>query len=133
AWLRVLGRIASTGGDVAGAMNELPESSPFFRTDLLRESLERLRAAHAIAEARARSSDAATLERHLHAWFDAFRTLKLVHFLRDGGLASLPWREALSEAPFTGLSASTDDDPETLRRDLSATERALQNGKPIEM
>jgi hypothetical protein len=133
AWLRVLGRIASTGGDVAGAMNELPESSPFFRTDLLRESLERLKAAHAIAEARARSSDAATLERHLHAWFDAFRTLKLVHFLRDGGLASLPWREALSEAPFTGLSASTDDDPETLRRDLSATERALQNGKPIEM
>jgi hypothetical protein len=133
AWLRILARVAASGGDVSRSMAELPAASPYFRTDLLRESLERLGVSHAIAEARARSSDPATLERHLHAWFDAFRTLKLVHALRDGGLSPLPWREALAEAPFTGLSASTEDDAEDLRRALSEAERALQNGKPIEM
>ena len=124
AWLRVLDRISS-GKDAEAAMAELPPSSPFFRTDALREGLERLGAARAIREARARSSDAATLRRHLHTWFDAFRTLKLAHALRDGGLPSLPWREALAEAPFTGLTGWTEDEPETLRRALASEERAL--------
>ena len=125
AWLRLLDRIARSGGDAEDAMGELPPSSPFFRADTLREALENLGAAAAIAEAREKSGDARTLRRHLHTWFDAFRTLKLVHALRDGGLPSLPWREALAEAPFTGLVASTEDDPEELRRALSEQERAL--------
>ncbi|MGH9369237.1 MAG: hypothetical protein ACRD3M_16370 [Thermoanaerobaculia bacterium] len=133
AWLRVLGCIAASDGGISRAMAELPASNPFFRTDLLRESLERLGVARAVAQARARSSDAATLGRHLHTWFDAFRTLKLVHALRDGGLPSLPWREALAEAPFTGLSASTEEDPEQVRRALAEAERGLQNGNPIEI
>jgi hypothetical protein len=125
AWLRALDRLASSGGDIGRAMTELPPSSAFFRTDLLREALEGLGVAGAIAQARARSADAATLRRHLHTWFDAFRTLKLAHALRDGGLASLPWREALGEASFTGLSASLEEDPEGLRRALASEERKL--------
>ncbi len=124
AWLAVLDRVAATGNP-ARALETLPPSGQFFRTDLLREALEKLGAGAAIAEARARSSDAATLRRHLHTWFDAFRTLKLVHALRDGGLPSLAWREALAEAPFTGLSASTDDEPEALREALAEREREL--------
>ncbi len=38
--------------------------------------------------------------RRLHQWFDAFRTLKLIHRLRDLGLASIPWQDAVSRAPF---------------------------------
>ena len=38
--------------------------------------------------------------RHLHDWFDGFRTLKLIHHLRDQGLASLPWQEAIRRASF---------------------------------
>jgi hypothetical protein len=128
AWLEVLDRVAATG-DPARALETLPASGPFFRTDLLREALEKLGAGPAIAEARERSSDAVTLRRHLHTWFDAFRTLKLVHALRDGGLPSLPWREALAEAPFTGLTASTDDEPEMLREALADREREL-SGSP---
>ena len=79
----------------------------------------------ALREAIGRSGDAATLRRHAHTWFDAFRTLKLIRALQSGGLPALPWREALAEAPFTGLSASTQDDPETLRRALAAKEREL--------
>ena len=38
--------------------------------------------------------------RHLHDWFDGFRTLKLIHHLRDHASASLPWQEAIRRAPF---------------------------------
>ncbi len=38
--------------------------------------------------------------RHLHEWFDGFRTLKLMHRVRDHGAASLPWREAIERSPF---------------------------------
>jgi hypothetical protein len=65
------------------------------------------------------------MRRHFHTWLDAFRTLKLIRALQAGGLSALPWREALAEAPFTGLSSSTQDDPETLRRQLAAEERSL--------
>ncbi len=124
-WLSLLDRVAASGGDAKGAFSALPPSSPFFHTDLLRESLEGLGVARAIGQSRERSSDAATLRRHLHTWFDAFRTLKLAHALRDGGLASIPWREALAEAPFTGLSSSTENEPEALRAALADAERGL--------
>jgi hypothetical protein len=139
AWLRVLESLAAA--DSPGrTLEELPAASPFFRADLLRESLEGMGVARAITQARERSSDAATLRRHLHTWFDAFRTLKLLHALRDGDLGTLPWREALAEAPFTALGPSTADEPEELRHALSDRERSLaaspagvvQNGKPIE-
>ena len=54
-----------------------------------RGPLDKIGAFAAIAEAIARSNDPQTLRRHLHTWFDAFRTLKLIHALRDGGLPSL--------------------------------------------
>jgi hypothetical protein len=139
AWLRVLDRMADSKGEVDRALVELPSDNPFFRTDLLREALEKMQVAPAIAQAREKSGDPETMRRHLHTWFDAFRTRKLLHALR-AGLPPLPWREALAEAPFTELSASTEDDVEELRAALSSEERKLaarrvglpQNGKPIE-
>ena len=38
--------------------------------------------------------------RRLHEWFDGFRTLKLIHHVRDGVASSLPWRDAIRRAPF---------------------------------
>jgi hypothetical protein len=46
--------------------------------------------------------------RRVHTWFDAFRTLKLVHALRKGGFDSVPWREALA-APFAPRFPTNDD------------------------
>ncbi len=128
AWLRVLSAVADSGGKIEAALEELPRGNPFFRSEVLLESLEKMGAFPAMREAVERSGDPATMRRHFHTWFDAFRTLKLVHALRDGGLPSLPWREALAEAPFTGLAASTQEDPEALRRALAAEERALADG-----
>ena len=125
AWLRSIDAVADSGGRLEAALDELPRDNPFFKADLLVASLEKMGAFAALREAIARSSDAATLRRHAHTWFDAFRTLKLIRALQAGGLPALPWREALAEAPFTGLSASTQDDPEALRRALAAKEREL--------
>ncbi len=36
----------------------------------------------------------------IHSWFDGFKTLKLIHALRDRGLPDLPWQEAFDKAPF---------------------------------
>lgn len=124
-WLAVLAAIARSGGDVEKPLARLPGADTFFRADLLRESLERIGAMSAVRDAIRRSRDEKTLLRHLHTWFDAFRTLKLVHALRDGGIPSLPWREALAEAPFTGLADSTEDDIEALREALAREERKL--------
>ncbi len=126
AWLSVLERTAQSGGRVDLAVDEIPRDNPFFRATLLVESLERMGAFAAVREAIDRSSgDPATMRRHFHAWFDAFRTRKLVHALRDGGLGSPGYREALAEAPFAGLSASTDEEPEVLRQALILEERKL--------
>jgi hypothetical protein len=125
AWIRVLRAVAASGGRVDVALQELPRGSPFFQADLLLASLERLGAFPAMRQAIERSGDAPTMLRHFHTWFDAFRTLKLVHALRNGGLPSLPWREALTEAPFTNLSASTVEEVEPLRKLLAAEERKL--------
>lgn len=125
AWLRALGAVARSGGRLEAALEELPRENPFFKADLLVACLEKMGAFAALREAIGKSGDAPTMLRHFHTWFDAFRTLKLIRALQSGGLSALPWREALAEAPFTGLSASTQEEPETLRALLAAEERRL--------
>ena len=41
----------------------------------------------------------ATFSRYVTHWFDAFRTLKLIHYLRDNHFASVPLKEIMA-APF---------------------------------
>lgn len=64
--------------------------------------------------------DRFSLERGVHTWFDAFRTLKLIHALRDGAFGDVFWRDAVARAPFVP-PAKLDD------RDAALTElrRAL--------
>ncbi len=126
AWLRVLSGVAASGGDLAAGFRELPEDSLFFRADLLEQVLGKMGAFEAVRTAAMEAREPAALLRRLHTWFDAFRTLKLIHALRDGGFPSLPWRQALAEAPFTHLVAETDDEEtEGLRLRLAAEERGL--------
>jgi hypothetical protein len=63
------------------------------------------------------------LRRHLHGWFDAFRTLKLVHAVRDRGFPSLPWPEALRRAPHVSIPpAILGGDPDPIRAVLARQE-----------
>jgi hypothetical protein len=44
---------------------------------------------------------------HLHTWFDALKTVRLLHHLRDTAFENPPWREALELSPFVpGFLAS---------------------------
>jgi hypothetical protein len=75
----------------------------------------------ALSAAARQSRGKETFARHLQTWFDAFRTLKLVHALQAGGLVPKAWWIALQDAPFAvgALSATPTlpggADPGTLR------------------
>jgi len=47
------------------------------------QALQTLGTAQAIAAARKISTSAPSYSKQLHSWFDAFKTLKFVHYLRD--------------------------------------------------
>lgn len=125
AWLRVLAAIARSGGDARAPLAAFPSATPFFRTDLLTGALERMGAFRAVQDALTRSKDEETVLRHLHTWFDALRTVQLIHKLRDDGFPSIGYHQALTEAPFTGLADSVKEDPEDLRKALIAEEKNL--------
>ena len=80
----------------------------------------------ALRHAFAHGKDEQQFTRHMHTWFDAFRTLKLVHFLRGEYFPSLRlaelrdqtlFRELLSREP--GLRVSHQQLIQDFRQDLS--------------
>ena len=63
--------------------------------------------------------------RRFHDWFDGFRTLKLIHHVRDLGASSLPWQDVIRLAPFMNV---VEDDGACLseaRTELLRLEQAL--------
>ena len=63
--------------------------------------------------------------RRFHVWFDGFRTLKLIHHVRDHAASSLPWQDAIRLAPFMD---DVEDDGACLseaRTELLGLEHAL--------
>jgi hypothetical protein len=103
----------------------MPAANPYFDATHLQEALEKMGAFEAVRKAIADEKDPDRLLRALHGWFDAFRTRELIEKLGRLGMTPLPWRQALSEAPFTGLVASTEDDIEALRHNLALEEAVL--------
>jgi hypothetical protein len=57
------------------------------------------------ARARALNLPIGVRLRRLHTGFDAFRTLRFLHALRDGPFPLRPWREALESASFLDAGA----------------------------
>jgi hypothetical protein len=125
AWIRVLGAIARRGSDLSAPLSALPRENPFFRAGLLEEALGDMGAFAAVRAAFRKPGNEVTVLRRLHSSFDAFSTRALLDALGDGGIASLPYREALAEAPFAGLADSTEEDLEALRALLAEEERLL--------
>ena len=88
-WLAALAAFAETGHP-EDLRARLEGSSP----DLL-EVLEELGALRAAEEAAAQVKGS-QLSRRLREWNDAFRTLKLLHTLRDRGAGEMPLADAAS-------------------------------------
>jgi hypothetical protein len=90
-----------------------------------REILSGLGLYAALEQSARQAPPGAVLRRRVHTWFNALRTLRFVHGLRDRGLASLPWREALSSAPFLEAPFAEGPEPSAVCRALSVAEAAL--------
>lgn len=125
AWLRVLGAVARRGGDVSAALDILPLGNPFFRADLLEEALREVDAFAAVRETIQEPGDERSRLLRLHRWFDGFRTRRLLATLSESGLPALPYLQALTEAPFTGMIDTTEEDLATLGDALAEQERQL--------
>jgi hypothetical protein len=127
AWLEALSHHAATGDDAIAAASRL-----------LHDAVDRACLAAALAsldvhaglDKALREAPARDRRRRAHEWFDAFRTRKLVHALRDGvdggpALGVLPWREGLERAPFI---AARFDHPREAMRALAARESGGVSG-----
>ena len=63
------------------------------------QALDKLGINKAIDSARRQSRSDETYIKHLHTWFDGFRTLRFIHLLRDGGLANVGLKVLTANPP----------------------------------
>jgi hypothetical protein len=85
---------------------------------LLLKSLQEIGTEKALEHAFRQSRDPDQFTRQMHTWFDAFRTLKLIHALRDNRLSSVSYAKLESNPAFGQLLTQ---DP-----DLSAFHKRLR-------
>ena len=89
-------------------LHDLPDLPAPLDRHVLARAIALLGTQKAIDTAHSSTKSLATRRRFLHTWFDAFRTLKFIHHLREHALASLPLCEAAAATPFA-LDARTPD------------------------
>lgn len=82
------------------------------------------------ARRRSRTLSGAILQ--LHDWFDAFRTLKTIHALRDRGLGELPLLEAVQLAGESKILPGTISPNASVGEVLALMRNFEENGSPFE-
>jgi hypothetical protein len=86
-----------------------PDCQPVTLHALLSLGIEKI-----LPQAYQQSKDLAHFKTFLHTWFDAFRTLKFVHYLRDYHFSSVPLEIAINKLLDTFLSSKEIEALETL-------------------
>lgn len=109
-WLAVLDELGrgATPKNLRERLGAHASLHPHVDAQRIWECLQATGAARSAVEAAERESRPAQRGRRLRERFDAQRTLKLVHALRDRGLPSLPLREALERAAFVAWPRDAD-------------------------
>ena len=93
--------------------------------------MEELEAVTALRRAAKDSADAVNFFRHLHTWFDAFRTLKMIHWLTNRWLPRRELGACLRDASFLAHSVTGTEDLELLRQNLYTRELQLSSCRGI--
>lgn len=97
-WLLLLNRLAQQRGAVDATLHKLArQHNPAIDTDHLQHYSETIAIEAALEHGYRHGKTPAARSRHLHTWFDAFRTMKLINWLRDHKLGVIPfdqWPEA---------------------------------------
>lgn len=107
-------REIETEGDVLAVLQAQPK--------LLRDALTSLGAPDGMLRACSSATTPEQRRRRIMEWLDALRTLKLVHALRDRGLASRPWSEVATRTPWL----EGGPDVESARRALDTFEQRVE-------
>ena len=92
----------SRGFSSSGSIREL-EASASASSELgtaVTAALEHLGAPPILAQLYSQAREAPVRLERFHGWFDALRTLRFLHLLRDSVAPSLPYQEALVRAEF---------------------------------
>jgi hypothetical protein len=93
-WLRSLPAIWQSGSkDLATSINNQP----------LLAALKQIKTDQALDHAFRQSKDLDQFTRQMHTWFDAFRSLKLIHILRDLDLPPISYAELVSNQTYSQL------------------------------
>ncbi len=84
-WLKLLSTEANNWSREQQWQSHLVHSEIFLKgeQDLIIRSLDALKFAKAMKHCLAQSRDSKTFDRQMHDWFDAFKTLKFLHFIRE--------------------------------------------------
>lgn len=97
---------------------------------VLQSVAQSLGAPEALHELCQRGGSSGTLARHLHTWFDALRTIRFLHTVRDLGAENTPWAEALRDAPFLESKPGFSDPHAALEQLRLVEDRARMSGLP---
>ena len=81
------------GADQQGGLSDYSQRD----LQVLIDGLEEAGARDALQHALRQSSDSKQFNRQMHTWFDAFRSLKLIHYLRDHHVPSISFEALLTE------------------------------------
>lgn len=108
-----------------GALSRALETRVPELSDAARQVLERLGVFSALHSAASRAKAGRVLRRRVHTWFDALRTLRFIHGMRDLCLPSQSWRVALGSAGFLPSSFRAEASPEAVCRSLAEAEATL--------
>lgn len=107
AWLEVLEEAATNDGPRGWPALRARLASRMGRNDqeLVATTLESMAAPRALVSAAAMNLDPRTWLRRMHTWFDAFRTLRFLHTLRDRAWPAVGWQSGLAGLGIEGRDA----------------------------
>lgn len=82
------------------------------KSDVLLACLDALGIQKSLAHAFSHSTSKKVFDRHLHNWFDAFQTLKFIHWFRNHHYPSQPWSLIQKEPVLPFVAACSNYAPE---------------------
>lgn len=108
-WLRSLSAIWDSGSPELTTADFADNQCTDRHRQALLAGLNALKTQQALEHAFRQSKNLDQFKRQMHTWFDAFRTLKLIHFLRDCCLPSVSYAQLEAHPVFEVLLESDSD------------------------
>lgn len=117
-WLRSLPAVWDSGSHQLTTDSFADSQCSVHQQQALLAGLAQIKTQQALEHAFRQSKDLEQFNRQMHTWFDAFRTLKLIHYLRDHCLPCVAYAQLETNPAFDVLLAQ-DSDLLTFQKSIS--------------